>query len=402
MKASSPPPSSLLAEDNVAAIAEAGPAWHETQGIARAIEEAMSVLGQERKDGFGLAGTDIDIDILSDDDGVGNDDGMTRDVMGPEYTENMTLSRVDFDQWMANHAELDESAAVAEYDEEEEYDEQMDYSPDMGQSASIHDRWQADCQAWGLQNRAQPEQAHSASGFGTKDDPITIGSSDVDDYNDEEEDYGEYEEERYSKEHEGGVAYSGDEGNGVGEYQQPTLCPRPGLQVAGRNSHESHDANAGQYLDDMECGRIQHTDLNTSEYDQVASAMLFLNGGPDHATDDLDAFAKATEPMSPPLSAYQRPPLPPAHLTAPSLAEMHKAIDQSIDRSLTIVDEISMCCDTVASSLAGHGSEEEACNAVISLNGLTSGQDEEELVRVLELESQDSIELAGQAIERLR
>ncbi|KAJ1670596.1 hypothetical protein GGF38_001412, partial [Coemansia sp. RSA 25] len=410
-------------EDN-AAVVEAGSAWHEAQGIAQAIEEAMSVLGQERKNGFGLANADddIDVDILSEDDdggdGMGTDnDGMTREIMGPEYTENLTLSRVDFDQWMANHAELDESAAADEEEEEEEgVYEHVGYSRDSGPPGDVRDKWQADRQAWSFQNRALPEQVQSASGFGTEDDPITIESSDVDaddDGEEEEEEYGEDEEADYDEEREESVAFSGDEDYDVDEYNHLTSCPRLGLRLSGSDSNSagfvnavqtaSYGANDGQYFGNMECERIQCADPSISEYDHaatVANAMLFLNGGLEH-TDTADDFAKATEPMSPPLSGYQRPPLPPppAHSSAPSLAEMHKAIGQSIDRSLTIVDEIAMCCDTAGSKCEEGG--EEACADIITPASSANGQDDEEIVRVFEVESQDSIELARQAIERL-
>ncbi|KAJ2095155.1 hypothetical protein GGI09_005013, partial [Coemansia sp. S100] len=170
MSADQPP--SLSEED-------AAPAWQQSQVLAQAIENAMASLGQQRVEGV------TNVDILNDDEGEAGD-GMTREIMGREYTENLTLSRVDFDQWMSNHAELEEE------EEQEYFDEQA------GPPIDVRDKWQADRVAWDLQNRAQA----AGGGFGTEDDPITIGSSDVDEY--EEEECGE---EEYYDEEEGSEVY---------------------------------------------------------------------------------------------------------------------------------------------------------------------------------------------------
>ncbi|KAJ2366073.1 hypothetical protein H4S02_010545, partial [Coemansia sp. RSA 2611] len=92
-----PPPT----EEEVAVAAGASPAWQQSQALVQATEDAMALLTQGRVDTF--AHTDSDEDEAEAD-------GMTHEFTGPEFAENVTLSGVDFDQWMSNHAELEEEA----------------------------------------------------------------------------------------------------------------------------------------------------------------------------------------------------------------------------------------------------------------------------------------------------
>ncbi|KAJ2044185.1 hypothetical protein H4S04_006354 [Coemansia sp. S16] len=327
----------------------------------------MASLGQQRVEGV------TNVDILSDDEGEAGD-GMTREIMGREYTENLTLSRVDFDQWMSNHAELEEE------EEQEDFDEQA------GPPVDVRDKWQADRVAWDLQNRAQAV----GGGFGTEDDPITIGSSDIDEY--EEEECGE---EEYYDEEEGSEVYGEDDGYDMDEYQQHAL---PGLRLNVTNdsgalvgaAQSVSCATASQYHNGVECDYLQRTGPVTPGVDQaesVANAMLNLNGSLGSSTNE-----SATGAISPPLTAYQRPPLPPSSLPS-SLIEMHKTISQSIDRSLSIVDDISTSCEAAANAWT------ESADVVTPAD---SAHGDDEVVRAFELETHDSIELAGQAIDRLR
>ncbi|KAJ2831063.1 hypothetical protein GGI24_001711 [Coemansia furcata] len=349
-----------------------GPAWQQSQMLAQAIEDAMASLTQQRVDGV-----DSDVDILSSEDEA-VDDGMTREIMGPEYTENLTLSRVDFDEWMSTHAELEEEEEEEEYSPDDEHE-----APPL---ADVHDKWQADRVAWNLQNTAQAEIA----GGGTEDDPITIGSSDVDEDDYDEEEYEEEEEEEYYEEGED------DDGYAMNEHQQQMPHPadvHQNMISSGSSEHSVANAaaqsvgciTASEYANDLEC---QYDEFTGSGADQavasVANAMLILNG-----SLESSASESATGQVSPPLSAYQRPPLPPAQLAA-SMVEMHKTISQSIDRSLSIVDEISASCD------AAVGSEE------LRTPDDSADEQSSEMIGAFESETHSSIELAGQAIERLR
>ncbi|KAJ2488674.1 hypothetical protein IWW37_004615 [Coemansia sp. RSA 2050] len=336
-----PPP----AEEEVAAAATAGtgPAWQQSQALTQATEDAMALLTQGRVDTF--AHTD------SDEDKAGADD-MTREFMGSEYTENVTLSGADFDQWMSNHAELDE---------ELEYYPGFEHEQEELPADDVQDKWLADRMAWNLQDIAQPELA-AAGGFGTEHDPITIGSSDVEeDHAENGYDGGDYGEgECYEEECEDGDYEMGE-------------CLRQPL-------------SSSQYL--------QLASPNTPGIDQmasVASAMLALNR--EHGSSVSESMT-VTEPVSPPHSAYQRPPLPPTHASKPSLLEMHMAISQSIDRSLSIVDEISTSCDAAWANESYTGPTTPADSA----NGQS---DEEGVVRAIELETHDSVEPADQAVDRL-
>ncbi|KAJ2812239.1 hypothetical protein H4S07_001535 [Coemansia furcata] len=346
-----------------------GPVWQQSQVLAQVIEDAMASLTQQRVDGV-----DSDVDILSSEDEA-VDDGMTREIMGPEYTENLTLSRVDFDEWMSTHAELEEEEDEEEYSPDDEHE-----SPPL---ANVHDKWQADRMAWNLQNTTQAENA----GGGTEDDPITIGSSDVDEDDYDKEEYEE--EEEYYEEGED------DDGYDMDEHQQQMPHPAGVHQNMISSSSEHLVANAAaqsvgwatasEYANDLEC---QYDEFTGSGADQaaasVANAMLILNG-----SLDSSAGESATGQVSPPLSAYQRPPLPPAQL-APSMVEMHKTISQSIDRSLSIVDEISASCDAAVASDELRTPDDSA------------DEQSSEMIGAFESETHSSIELAGQAIERLR
>ncbi|KAJ2463959.1 hypothetical protein GGI03_003523, partial [Coemansia sp. RSA 2337] len=358
-----------MSADQPPSLSEEGaaPAWQQSQVLAQTIENAMASLGQQRVEGV------TNVDILSDDEGEAGD-GMTREIMGREYTENLTLSRVDFDQWMSNHAELEEE------EEQEDFDEQA------GPPVDVRDKWQADRVAWDLQNRAQAV----GGGFGTEDDPITIGSSDIDEY--EEEECGE---EEYYDEEEGSEVYGEDDGYDMDEYQQHAL---PGLRLNVTNdsgalvgaAQSVSCATASQYHNGVECDYLQRTGPVTPGVDQaesVANAMLNLNGSLGSSTNE-----SATGAISPPLTAYQRPPLPPSSLPS-SLIEMHKTISQSIDRSLSIVDDISTSCEAAANAWT------ESADVVTPAD---SAHGDDEVVRAFELETHDSIELAGQAIDRLR
>ncbi|KAJ1925176.1 hypothetical protein GGI13_004630 [Coemansia sp. RSA 455] len=363
MSADQPPP---LSEE------DAAPAWQQSQVLAQAIENAMASLGQQRVEGV------TNVSILSDDEEEAGD-GMTREIMGREYTENLTLSRVDFGQWMSNHAELEE--------EEEEQEEYEDFDEQAGPPVDVRDKWLADRVAWDLQNRAQAV----GGGFGTEDDPITIGSSDVDDYEEEEE----CGEEEYYDEEEGSEVYGEDDGYDMDEYQQHAL-PHLRLNVTNDSgalvgsAQSVSSTAASQYHNGVECDYPQRTGPVTPGVDQaesVANAMLNLNGSLGSSTND-----SATGAISPPLTGYQRPPLPPSSLPS-SLIEMHKTISQSIDRSLSIVDEISTSCEAAANAWT------ESADVVTPAD---SAHGDDEVVRAFELETHDSIELAGQAIDRLR
>ncbi|KAJ2832975.1 hypothetical protein FBU31_001988 [Coemansia sp. 'formosensis'] len=327
----------------------------------------MASLTQQRVDG---ASSDVDI-LSSEDEAV--DDGITREIMGPEYTENLTLSRVDFDEWMSTHAELEEEEEEEEYSPDDEHE-----APPL---ADVHDKWQADRMAWNLQNTTQAENA----GGGTEDDPITIGSSDVDEDDYDEEEYEE--EEEYYEEGE-------DDGYAMDEHQQQMPHPAGMHQnmISGSSEHSVANAaaqsvgwaTASEYANDLECQYDEFTDSGADQAAaSVANAMLILNG-----SLDSSAGESATGQVSPPLSAYQRPPLPPAQL-GPSMVEMHKTISQSIDRSLSIVDEISASCD------AAVGSDE------LRTPDDSADEQSSEMIGAFESETHSSIELAGQAIERL-
>ncbi|KAJ2414697.1 hypothetical protein GGI10_002210 [Coemansia sp. RSA 2530] len=334
-----PPPT----EEEVAVATGVSPAWQQSQALVQATEDAMALLAQGRVDTF--AHTDSDEDEAEAD-------GMTHEFTGPEFAENVTLSGVDFDQWMSNHAELEGEA---------EYYPGFEGEQEEPPAADVQNKWLEDRMAWNLLDTARPEQA-AASGFGTEDDPITIGSSDAEeDY--VEDGYGEdgYDEgEHYEEEYEDGDCE-------MDEYQHQPLSGPQYLQLASPDTPG---------IDQMA---------------SVASTILALSRGHDSSVSES---VTVTEPVSPPLSAYQRPPLPPTHASKPSLLEMHMAISQSIDRSLSIVDEIATSCDVVWANESYTGPTTPA-------DSVSGQSDEEGFVRTAESEALDSIEPADQAVDRL-
>ncbi|KAJ2487111.1 hypothetical protein EV174_000722 [Coemansia sp. RSA 2320] len=350
----------------------------------------MAALGQEGKARFGftdMAGSyynsdDIEVDIASDE-GSGDDDGMTREIMGEEYTENLTLSRVDFDQWMANHASLEEGVEAAGEPAAglTSCDDEGGNGHGAPSTEDVRSQWLTDCTAWGVHSsRDQFERSGSVRGVGIEDDPISIGSSDVEDDCGDRDDYDsyddscEYERRGFNTDGESGTETSAPSGvhqglnaHGHGEPQyhysegllQASISPVD-LVSAAMQSTGYDAAAAAQYSSDMECDYPQPSKPAVCEIDPsaVANAMLYLNGSFDHITGGSEALATVAEPISPPLSAYQRPPLPPAHLPL-SLADMHKTIGHSIERSISMVDEILTSCDEAASVLIPSLTEDE-------------------------------------------
>lgn len=221
---------------------------------------------------------------------------MTQEIMlgggSNNRSEGLTLSQVNFDEWMANHAVLEgengdmpmeEEGGEEYYEEYEEYEEE-EQGPELF-TTDIRQQWQQARQDWDSDEN--------------DDTPISISSS---------EDGEEEEEEYYSEEED----YSEEDG-------------QPGSNTAV--SRESLNALHQQMMG--------------------ADAMLLLKS--------LAEQPQQTGALpSPPPSAYTRPPLPPSHTASiltngrlsPGQAEKQlAAIHESIGRSMAMADEISNGCD---------------------------------------------------------
>ncbi|KAJ1887442.1 hypothetical protein LPJ66_009117 [Kickxella alabastrina] len=342
-----------------------------------AVSEAMGVLNQERSHGFGFEadcdGTNTGNDdvcsdqceevYLDDDD---DDLGITREIMGPDDGEELTASRADFDSWMQNHAtlEADMASMSAEQDAEtniynDTYDDIYDDDDDEGyeesgeESQFPHSAWTNARNSVGTNGDGSQLQ-HMAGSSAIDDTPISIGSSDnEDELEDYEGEVGEYEDdyEVYQGEEEYSEDAGGDENDEAGEdgYSREQLYSSAFTDSSVPANAQFSVQDCEQFvgalgpLDIIEAPYVQHQlshqadiadepgTLSETEAASIASAMLFLT-------------EPTTEPAPQPVAAYERPPLPPTR-NAPLLADMNSAINQSIDRSLDMVAEISEGCN---------------------------------------------------------
>ncbi|KAJ1876595.1 hypothetical protein LPJ57_004409 [Coemansia sp. RSA 486] len=274
-------------------------------GVAFAVDEAMAILQQREPSSVD---TDSVID-QSNNEELDDEYGITREILGPDYGDNLTASQVDFDQWMQVHALLESETRGQEqgsdtrtYEADEAYDDYEQAEKGYvynGEDEEDDDEQQQNEQkeighdvrsAW-----ANAQSSWRSDSEVADEDPISIGSS-----SDNEE------EEENSAEHE--------------------VC--------------------GEYSDDEQSVSLSET-VGQQEIDQQSAAnamLLFLSNSVSAAAQQNDG---ADQP-------YERPPLPPllANHTSSSLAEMHSAINRSIERSLAIVDEITSDCAKTEYSLA--------------------------------------------------
>ncbi|KAJ1876538.1 hypothetical protein LPJ57_004435 [Coemansia sp. RSA 486] len=287
-------------------MADSAEGGQELVGVAFAVDEAMAILQQREPSSVD---TDSVID-QSNHEELDDEYGITREILGPDYGDNLTASQVDFDQWMQVHALLesetrgqeqgsdtrtyeaydDYEQAEKEYvyngeDEEDDDEQQQNEQKEIGHD--VRSAWANAQSSW----RSDSEVAD--------EDPISIGSSSD---NEEEEE-------------------NSDEDDAEHE-----VC--------------------GEYPDDEQSVSLSET-VGQQETDQQSAAnamLLFLSNSVSAAAQQNDG---ADQP-------YERPPLPPllANHTSSSLAEMHSVINRSIERSLAIVDEITSDCAKTEYSLA--------------------------------------------------
>ncbi|KAI7833661.1 hypothetical protein BX661DRAFT_196179 [Kickxella alabastrina] len=337
--------------------------------MALAVSEAMGVLNQEQSHGFGFEadrdGTNTgDDDVCSDqceevylDDNDDDDLGITREIMGSDDGEELTASRADFDSWMQNHATLEADMASTSteqgaetniyndtyddiYDDDDDDDEGYEES---GEELRFpHSAWANARNS--VDTNGDGSQLQRMAGSSTIDDtPISIGSSDnEDELEDYEDEVGEYDD-NYEV-YEGEEVYTGEDGSSREQLYSSTFTDSS-VPANAQFSVQVCEQFVGALgpLDIIEAPYFQHQlshqadiadepgTLSETEAASIASAMLFLT-------------EPTTEPSPQPVVAYERPPLPPTR-NAPLLADMNSAINQSIDRSLDMVAEISEGCD---------------------------------------------------------
>ncbi|KAJ1641958.1 hypothetical protein LPJ64_006145 [Coemansia asiatica] len=275
----------------------------ELAGVALAVSEAMAILQQNI--------LERELDSASDQCGqvdlLDDENGMTREILGPEYDrDNLTASQVDFDQWMQMHASLESEKQNREpdqrpdlelgadyfepndYGEKEEEENNLQVDTDNARNSDIRSAWANAQSSW----RSDSEVADN------DDDPISIGSSSSSCSSNAEQEVNEYDSEQ--------------------DVSQPYS-----------------DDN-----DDQQSVSLSETVDQEIDQRSAANAMLLF-------LSDSAAAAAAQQQEDSAGQPYERPPLPPllAGHTQSSLAEMHKAINRSIERSLAIVDEITSDCE---------------------------------------------------------
>ncbi|KAJ1962546.1 hypothetical protein GGI12_002584 [Dipsacomyces acuminosporus] len=376
---------------------------------ARAIDDAVNALRYEHQHGFGFRADTETRDENSESyeehqhDEDDEDMGMTREIMGLEDTENITVSRVNFDQWMHDHAVLEnEQGHVQDREEEEEqgYDDEYDEEGDMDyegndSTPNIRDAW--------LKARGQ---------WGSHEDSVTGSVTSSNQCEEEEEGYEDHATgpagECYSDETD---TYSG------AQYDTLTQSIQTGLhgfeQAVNHSNETDPPLNPAENLA-LEVGHnLVHMPLSASDEESVANAMRFLaeiagqtaadNGESNAATDtqatnalkDEAAIKPSDIPEAKSLNTYERPPLPPENASQ-SLKDVHKAISESLARLITIADEISNGCDEVDQAV----SEQPlgATDPSYSGDDHEKQSDNDGAVKALEEDSQESIELAQRTL----
>ncbi|KAI8319153.1 hypothetical protein GQ54DRAFT_306513 [Martensiomyces pterosporus] len=394
--------------------------------------------------GSGSAGTESSEDINADE---GEDIGMTREIMGSDDTENLTASRVSFDQWMHDHAVLDGERSVEEAGEQDYGYDEYEYVDGLDQNESpgtdIQNAWLNAKSSWAVENGDNTEE--SAADPNKCGDAISIGSSDGDDASDTDcGDSTGYDEECYNEE------MAGDSGGvDVDDYQPDTTAAsacgkctalpqnlQMGLQGFAQPVDAGQDVHMHQFATSALVGTcdsvglsLDHSftamPLNASDQESVASAMRFLAdiagqsiiGGGEPGTlvgmqvsnseyetalplEAAEGMAEISDEKTSgkPAGAYKRPPLP-LENTAQSLGDMHKAISECIGRSIAIADEISAGCDDAEAKTAVMEHQQPPITESTAGNDAegTSGELYDD-VMALEEDSRESIELANETL----
>ncbi|KAJ2380093.1 hypothetical protein GGI05_006418, partial [Coemansia sp. RSA 2603] len=303
-----------------------------------AVKEAVDIL--QHGGHFDIAATGEQYDEVGPD----SDYGMTREIMGPDYGDNLSALRVDFDQWMHNHATLDEEGPGSS--DEEYSSETEDYPQD------INSAWAMARNDWGVNSSNAVTQLNSDGDLNHDDDdaPISIGSSDPEscysDEYDEDEDDGMMEENDYYSDEAAGM-------HEMGAMESSAINLAPFASVPDQYQQLDH----GRSMSDSTTGSTTAAVAPLSEAQLPSDTMQFSSNSV--SAIDQDAVANAMlfltknvcSPISQPIDSVKGLTLPilPTSCATESLSEMHDAINCSIDRSLALVEEIESICDRESS-----------------------------------------------------
>ncbi|KAJ1801201.1 hypothetical protein LPJ59_000475 [Coemansia sp. RSA 2399] len=173
----------------------------EQGAMSVAINQAIQMLQHEQQHGLGLPtqGEDNNRGLECSGDGAGIDNAneysnsdelsMTQEfTMSPRRAETNTLSQVDFDQWMRVHAALEDNNDMTDYEydnPDQSYDEDGDDDDEEREQEPVDVRsaWLKATQDWS----SDENQSMDVDG----DNPISIASSDDGEPDERELDYGD-------------------------------------------------------------------------------------------------------------------------------------------------------------------------------------------------------------------
>ncbi|KAJ2556349.1 hypothetical protein EV175_002073 [Coemansia sp. RSA 1933] len=260
-----------------------------------AISQALQMLEQEKQNGFGLPSTTED-NINSNGDEL----SMTQEfTMSPRRAENNTLSQVDFDQWMQIHAALEGNEDVGgdsdQYYDDEQYEEEYGEEEEHEQEpADVRSAWIKATQEWSSSDEQQSMDVDD-------DLPISIASSEDDGESNDYEDDAAHE-------------YAGQTG-------------------AADNDSNPFAASAALFLAGL---AEQAAAIGTTVSSPSPSATL--RG---FSQENMDAASEEGEqPRGDRLPLQKLPPLD----------EMSKAINESLDRSNKLANDLYSIFDEAAVS----------------------------------------------------
>ncbi|KAJ1662306.1 hypothetical protein IW140_005988 [Coemansia sp. RSA 1813] len=282
--------------------------------MSLAISHALQALQQEQQSGlgfpaenkdtseaFGYSGEDAGIESANE---YGNNDelSMTQEftMSSPRRTENHTLSQVDFDQWMQVHAALEGNSDIDNisyvYDSSDQYsngDEDEDEEREQDPS-DVHRAWLRATQDWSSDEHQSMDVDN--------ENIISITSSDED-----EDEEGEFNTRDDAQAHVGQADLSG----GGSE----PLISGPALLLADL----AEQAAAVSTSVTLESVNYENTDISAvptaKENDQYLKNQILL----------------PTQPL-------------------PPLDEMSKTINESLDRSNELANDIYAICSEVAAT----------------------------------------------------
>ncbi|KAI9503807.1 hypothetical protein GGI25_005791 [Coemansia spiralis] len=162
-----------------------------------------------------------------------------------------------------------------------------------------------------------------------------------------------------------------------------------------RYDSEYGSENGSEYsIETSGCGDDMLADSELVNEASVANAMLYLTelAAAESTNPDMAGFQQVK-------NSFARPPLPPSHIL-PSISDMHQSINDSIDRSLAIVNGMYLGCEDADTLVPT--SEHETDSADDLQSGESDHQSEEAVTQTSSKHSAESAEQPNQKVAELK